>query len=212
MSGKKTSPELTLFAEDFLAKTSVSQDSAQDSTEQGPVFGENSQESSKKSNRKQSLLKTLRRSLVEGWTELHVISIDSVTGSLLDSSKQVMSVRRIEENDSSSWPTTTASDAKKSARHGYMLTGHTGTTLLDAVREYPTPTASSYGTSNNGCPGDGREEYAMKGKPSLTTMANRMGGYLNPEWVETLMGFPIGWTDGPLDPATPPLFGNLFDL
>jgi hypothetical protein len=37
----------------------------------------------------------------------------------------------------------------------------------------PTPTASSYGTSGNGCPGDGRESYAHKGKASLETMAKR---------------------------------------
>lgn len=36
---------------------------------------------------------------------------------------------------------------------------------------WPTPTASSYGSSNNGCPGDGREEYATRGKPSLEAMA-----------------------------------------
>ncbi|MFS8071316.1 MAG: hypothetical protein ACMG6S_33520 [Byssovorax sp.] len=35
---------------------------------------------------------------------------------------------------------------------------------------WPTPTASSYGSSNNGCPGDGREEYATKGRPSLQRM------------------------------------------
>jgi len=38
---------------------------------------------------------------------------------------------------------------------------------------FPTPTASVYGTTNNGCPGDGRTEYATKGTPSLETMARR---------------------------------------
>ncbi len=37
----------------------------------------------------------------------------------------------------------------------------------------PTPAAAPYGTSNNGCPGDGREEYATKGKPSLEMMARK---------------------------------------
>ena len=37
--------------------------------------------------------------------------------------------------------------------------------------EWPTATAQPYGMSNNGCPGDGREEYATKGKPSLKGMA-----------------------------------------
>jgi hypothetical protein len=38
----------------------------------------------------------------------------------------------------------------------------------------PTLTRSAYGTSNNGCPGDGRDEYATKGKPSLHTMVRRL--------------------------------------
>jgi len=32
------------------------------------------------------------------------------------------------------WPTTTKEDARSSARHGYMITGNQGTTLLDAAR------------------------------------------------------------------------------
>lgn len=37
------------------------------------------------------------------------------------------------------WPTATSTDAKSSARHGYMIEGNAGTTLLDAVRGWPTP-------------------------------------------------------------------------
>ena len=37
----------------------------------------------------------------------------------------------------------------------------------------PTPSASEYGTSNNGCPGDGRAHYATRGKLSLRGMAKR---------------------------------------
>jgi len=37
----------------------------------------------------------------------------------------------------------------------------------------PTPAASQSGTSNNGCPGDGRQEYATKGRPSLETLARK---------------------------------------
>jgi hypothetical protein len=35
----------------------------------------------------------------------------------------------------------------------------------------PTPSATPYGTTNNGCPHDGRTEYATKGTPSLGTLA-----------------------------------------
>tara|TARA_R110000868_G_scaffold80912_1_gene229427 strand:+ start:756 stop:977 length:222 start_codon:yes stop_codon:yes gene_type:complete len=59
---------------------------------------------------------------------------------------------------------------------------------------YPTPTASRYGSGQNGCPHDGREAFAGKGAPSLDSLARTWGGTLNPAWVEALMGFPVGWT------------------
>lgn len=57
----------------------------------------------------------------------------------------------------------------------------------------PTPTASHYGSTNNGQRGDG-STYKTKGKPSLFAMARAAGGPLNPMWVELLMGWPEGWT------------------
>lgn len=38
---------------------------------------------------------------------------------------------------------------------------------------WPTPTASRYGSTNNGCPGDGRGQYATRGKPSLDSLVKR---------------------------------------
>lgn len=43
----------------------------------------------------------------------------------------------------------------------------------DSLLLLPTPTASPYGTSQNGSPLDGRESYAGKGKASLDTMARQ---------------------------------------
>ena len=109
------------------------------------------------------------------------------------------------------WPTPVTTDAKSSRRATAKTEeweSHEGVTLLDAVMMWPTPTATPYGTRNNGNPHDHRSEYATKGAPSLETIAAKEGGHLNPEWVEALMGFPIGWSDGPHDPETLPLFGN----
>ena len=36
-----------------------------------------------------------------------------------------------------------------------------------------------------------QEQYGTKGKP----LPRVVGGQLNPDWVEWLMGWPIGWTD-----------------
>ena len=77
------------------------------------------------------------------------------------------------------------------------LTDAIGASLL------PTPTASRYGSSQNGDPHDGRDQYAGKGKPSLWTMATRgelpghPRGPLSPLYLEWMMGFPPGYTDVP---------------
>jgi hypothetical protein len=57
--------------------------------------------------------------------------------------------------------------------------------LCHAVRMWPTPTA------HNAKEGAYPAEYTRK-TPTLSAQA---GGKLNPEWVEWLMGFPLGHTD-----------------
>src|SRR5262249_36403293 len=61
------------------------------------------------------------------------------------------SVRRTGDSGSTSWPTPVKEDARSSARHGYMIDGNAGTTLLDAARltmehpsSYPTPQAHDH--------------------------------------------------------------------
>lgn len=97
----------------------------------------------------------------------------------------------------------------------------------------PTPTATSYGTNQGGAAG-----RVGKVRESLNTMARRNtwptphglsgsqgqgggefdkavrqtvegGGTLNPNWVEWLMGWPIGWTD--LEPLEMDKFQQWFD-
>lgn len=98
------------------------------------------------------------------------------------------------------WPTAVTTDAKGARRNsarGDHWTSNQGETLTDAVRaEWPTITASRYGSQNNGTR-DGVTEYATKGTKSLDGLAVAEGGTLNPSWVEALMGFPLGWTCPP---------------
>jgi hypothetical protein len=100
------------------------------------------------------------------------------------------------------WPTPTRQEDAGSA--GYPTTSgrHQGWTLLDAVKG-PTPTASDYGTNRGGAAGRVGAE-----RPSL---AGAVRGPLNPAWLESLMGFPVGWTaiDGPQDADTSNTPGNL---
>ncbi len=56
---------------------------------------------------------------------------------------------------------------------------------LDAVAEmYATPTARSWKTP---C-----DHPKRKGRADVQT---QVGGQLNPDWVEWMMGFPVGWTE-----------------
>jgi hypothetical protein len=87
------------------------------------------------------------------------------------------------QNERKIWPTTTASDALGSRRSTAATdewTSNPGTTLLDATLE-----ANGEGT-------DGWQEDLKKKNPPPQ---------LSPDWVEWLMGWPLGWTrlDGGTD-------------
>ena len=88
------------------------------------------------------------------------------------------------------WPTPTARDNDKQkdapGREG-------GPSLSGMIRTWPTPNARDYKG-----PGGGHQ---AKGGNCLPTEAGAHGRSLNPAWVESLMGFPPGWTDGLPVPA-----------
>ena len=90
------------------------------------------------------------------------------------------------------WPTPVAGDSKGNARHT-TTTGHShsGTTLTDAVRMWPTPKNSPSG------PDFARMDRPASGGDDLATAVARLevGGQLNPTWVEWLMGWNAGWSD-----------------
>ena len=62
-----------------------------------------------------------------------------------------------------------------------------------APETWPTPTQS------DATGGPGHAESST-GAPNLRTKA---GGSLNPEFVEWLMGFPLGWTEAPIPTPSP---------
>ena len=103
------------------------------------------------------------------------------------------------------WPTPRAHDADSPGGFDTVSNGG-GPSLPTAVRTerhtWPTPSATPYGSSQNGINGKGGEfERPSAGTPSLETIAKAEGGKLSPAWVEALMGFPVGWTDGLPAPA-----------
>jgi hypothetical protein len=80
---------------------------------------------------------------------------------------------------------------------GFDAGGHRGVvdSLHSAVKVFPTPNARDWRSGVSGQHGTH--------SPNLPEF---LLGKLNPEWVESLMGFPEGWTALPvtLGPADPP--------
>lgn len=89
------------------------------------------------------------------------------------------------------WPTPKASDWNKRGK----VSPHPRNGLAGAVMNFPTPTASDANKWSN----ESLEERQTKGRQVRLNTAvapeGGNGGRLNPDWVEWLMGWPIGWTD-----------------
>lgn len=103
--------------------------------------------------------------------------------------EQSTSAHRTIENVSGLWPTPTVCGNYN--RKGASKTSGDG--LATAVRMWPTPLARDCRTVRGGA----RSVNALGTEPLITEVAKAEGatdGALNPDWVEWLMGWPIGWT------------------
>jgi hypothetical protein len=67
--------------------------------------------------------------------------------------------------------------------------------LADSVVLWPTPTASSWGSTGHRAMLDRNIANGTMTEQDKSAMTAGHGGRLNPMWVEWLMGFPSGWTD-----------------
>ncbi|MDR2780598.1 MAG: hypothetical protein LBB28_05690, partial [Synergistaceae bacterium] len=89
------------------------------------------------------------------------------------------------------FPTPRASDSDKELRTPggamkEMSRGH-GISLPAHIQLYPTPTRND--AKNNNQPSQRTENGRRSDQLNVSA-----GGALNPDWVEWLMGFPVGWT------------------
>lgn len=73
-----------------------------------------------------------------------------------------------------------------------LKTGQSAITLVDQVKNWPTPAArDSKGSNSAKHLSTGHHINQLENKVKL----NKTEGQLNADWVELLMGLPIGWTD-----------------
>jgi len=95
------------------------------------------------------------------------------------------------------WPTPTAQDAGKATK---KLRSEHQNNLTAIVHSFPTPTArdskGGYKTSSlTRKDGKSRAFDALANAAIGGIGIEHQPGHLNPEWVEWLMGWPIGWTE-----------------
>ena len=171
----------------FPVRTSQPQEKAQGLTVSDQVCGEKWQGSFAKYDPNTHSLRTHQCSLLEDLTE----SCQTLPawGLMRDGEcwEQPTLALRIRGTESGLWLTPTCNMVSGGPNHNspQVLAGKHGINLAGAVMKWPTPTAHNAKETN-------APSEAKRNEP---TLASRVGGTLNPTWVEWLMGWPLGWTD-----------------
>jgi hypothetical protein len=187
---------LMLYLADFRAKTLAQQEKEKDLTESEAGCGAKWHELLAKYDPDLHLWKIAQCSLLAEEQELLQILPKSgmtANGLLLE---LPMLERRTKESVYGLWATPTTMDKlppkSEKALHKEATQARPGRSkpanLRDQVsnmHNWPTPTAHNAKETN-------APSEANRNTP---TLANQVGGKLNPMWVEWLMGWPLGWTD-----------------
>lgn len=195
---------LTWFREASLAKTSAQLAEGMESTVSAVGFGRKWLGLLARFDRDTSTWRTPQSSLLEGSDEFS--EIWPRWGSMRNGAswERQMWAPSINGTESGLWPTPNCAgyrsdgellllSRKLSTREEYLaMTDRACNSKRE--RFWPTPTA---------CMSKGSSEAALTRKSGRSRENDRLdhavmastGGRLNPEWVEWLMGWPIGWTD-----------------
>jgi len=172
---------LMSYLEDFPVRTSPQQEKEQESMESDQGCGEKWQGSFAKYDHDTHSLRTHQCSLLEDL--MSSCQALPAWGLMRDGEcwEQPTLELRIKGTESGLWPTPTVNGNYN--RKGLSPTSGDG--LATAVMKWPTPTAHNAKETN-------APSEAKRNEP---TLASRVGGTLNPTWVEWLMGWPLEWTD-----------------
>jgi len=212
---------LTLFREDFHAKTSVPQEKEQELTENEAGCGDKWRASFTKYNPDSRLWKTHQCSLLEDlepfsetWPQWGLMQ----DGECWEQRTLEQTIRGTEYGLLGKWPTPQSRDYKGSS--GRSLKGME-MDLPTKVNMWPTPLASDWKPRGPNSKQQGLSEKVKfptpqasdnrdRGNMSNPSIQRRVAigkqvmlsqsvhptsGALNPTWVEWLMGWPLGWTD-----------------
>jgi hypothetical protein len=190
---------LMSFLAGFPAKTSPAREKEQDSTATAPACGATWPASSAKYDPDSRSWKTAQCSLfgglelfLETWPRWGTMR----GGEFWEQSMPAHLTGGAGSGLSESWPTPTAQDCKNNGAPSQM---ERNTLPLNAAvkASLATPQARDYRTG----------QQSRWDDPERTRNLNdQIGGQLNPDWVELLMGWPKGWTS--LDPLDPQEFAR----
>jgi hypothetical protein len=193
---------LTLYLAGFHAKTSAPQEKAQELTENEAGCGEKWHASFTKYDPDLRLWKTHQCSLLgdlepflETWPQWGLMrngecweqrTLEQITnGTEFGFSVNI-------SPPPPTWPTPTAHMSKETNAPSEHKRN---TPTLTAQVNWPTPNASDYrdrGNMSNPCV---QKRMDVGKQLGLSMVVHPTSGKLNPEWVEWLMGWPLGWTD-----------------
>jgi len=213
---RDSSPRLTLFAAASRVRTYRSPVAAKGSTVRDRVFGLSSPESFASFCRASSSWKTSQRSLFGGW--IGYSERWPRSGILLDGECYPLKTWALHTcagdfllSPGETWPTPDAGvfnyaeapanwDARRRELLKKKVNGNgAGRVLCVEVRRWPTPTAAE---ANHGhCYQNSRGTIYQTVTGAVGAAPDGPGAAktdpkkrLNPDWVELLMGFPLGWT------------------
>ena len=185
---------LTLYLEDFHAKTSQQQEKAQELTENEAECGQKWRGSFVKYDPDLSLWKTHQCSLLgdleefsETWPQWGLMR----DGECWEQRTLEQTIRGTESGlspngvDSFHTPNTTGLDGGSNSRKA----------LKKKMEKWPTPQASDNRDRGNMSNPSVQRRVAIGKQISLSQSVHPTSGKLNQTWVEWLMGWPLGWTD-----------------
>lgn len=190
---EKCCQKLTSFLEDSPAKTSVLQDLEKAWRESEAGFSSRLLDWSKSSHPNSSFWKTSQPSELEGekpWLKLWPRSGMTVGGQLLRPQALEPFTK---ETDGSYLPTPTATPYGTNKGGASGRVGKERLSLQTMARRnlWPTPTARDWKDS----PGQKDRGDRDDSKLAMRVFRENNSGQLNPQWVEWLMGYRIGWTE-----------------
>ena len=172
----------------FHAKTSPQPEKEQGLTESGQGCGEKWHGSFTRYDPDSSLWRTHQCSLLG---DLEPFSETWPRWGLMRSGEcweQQMLALHTSETESGLWPTPRSCSAMAATitpENSWAWNRFLNLETVVGRRMFPTPTAHNAKETN-------APSEALRNEP---TLASRVGGKLNPMWVEWLMGWPLGWTD-----------------